>query len=184
MLQAYADLAHNSVTVPELLQAVGDQVRLGAAAQQEAAVAVAGAPAPAGAAAAAPAAAAPAAAAQPPVAASSPPATHGPPAPDSFTLAHISSLVESHLRLGYRPPAFLLQCLAPQICRLLPACPAEDAARLLCLLAAGSCSPGSAVVGRLLARAVDGARSAEGGDGGGAMAAAARRAADDLLALD
>lgn len=93
---------------------------------------------------------------------------------DGFSLPLISSLVESHLRLGYQPPVLLLQCLGPQIRSQLPDCPAADAAALLQLLAAANCSPGPTVVSLLRAAAHDG-----NGDSGAAQAA--QRAADALV---
>lgn len=193
LLEAYADLRHSSVAVPDLLCAVDDQVRRSAAAQQEQAAAAAEAAAPAAPAGAAP-SQAPAAAQQQAqqaqlsgpagaagtaaavVPAAAPPVP-GTPLSDGFTLAHISSLVESHLRLGYQPPALLLQCLGPQIVRQLPGCPAEDAAALLQVLAAANCSPGAKVVQLLLGRATEG-----GGSSSSAAPLAAQRAADVLLA--
>lgn len=208
LLEAYADLQHASVAVPELLAAVGDQVRRGAAVQhaQAAALGLAATPAPA----ATPPAAAPGLGAPQqqqqqqqrqqgspvplpaaPAAAAGAAPPGGPPS-DGFSLAHISSLVESHLRLGYRPPPLLLQCLGPQIVHQLPNCPAEDAAALLQVLAAANCSPGSKVVQLLLGRAMDGTAGNCGvNSGSGALIApcgsnaasnAAQRAADTLLA--
>lgn len=112
----------------------------------------------------------------------------GTPLSDGFTLAHISSLVESHIRLGYQPPVLLLQCLGPQIVRQLPACPSEDATALLQVLAAANCSPGAKVVQLLLGRAMDGpegggaGRGSSGSSGSNVTISAAQQAADALLA--
>jgi hypothetical protein len=93
-------------------------------------------------------------------------------AAEDFSLAQVASLVDSHLRLGYRPPPLLLQCLAPQILRQLSSGSAEDAATLLQQLAAVPLNPGVAVVGRLLGRVED---------SGGELAAAARQAAETAM---
>lgn len=115
--------------------------------------------------------------------------------PQGLSLPQISSLVRSHLRLGYQPPAALLQCLGPQIRRQLPSCPDGEAATLLHLLAAAQCSPGPAVVGLLLGRVRDAdgtssggsgvyskEESSDGSSGSSCMVQAAQRAADALLA--
>ena len=177
LLEAYADLEHCSVAVPDLLAAVGEQVRQAATAQlQEQRDAAVAAEAAAAAAAASPPGAGGARGAATPAAAA---AAHQPQrSVEGFTLPDINSLLASHLRLGYQPPPLLLQCLAAQIRRQLPHSSAGDAATLLRLLAAApQCSPGSGLVSLLLARVLD--ASGEEGDEG--VAAAARRAAASLL---
>lgn len=176
-----------SVAVPELLAAVGQQVQLlaAAAAAAEAAAAPLAAPAEAPAAdtAAAPAGSAPLATVptqplpptqqvQQPQAAPS----------EVLSLAGISSLLASHLRLGYAPPPLLLNSLAPQIRRLAPTSPGEDAGRLLQLLAAVPYSPGLSVVQLLLGRVLDEDAAAEQGGSGASLAAA--QAAEQLLGVN
>lgn len=185
LLEAYADLEHSSVAVPDLLAAVGEQVRQAATAQlQEQREAAAAADAAAAAAAAAAAGGGAAGGAAAPAATAAPLPQQAVQQPQrsvkGFALPAINSLLASHLRLGYHPPPLLLQCLAPQIRRQLPHSSAADAATLLRLLAAApQCSPGSAVVCLLLGRVLD-ASDEEGEE----LVAAARRAAASLLATD
>ena len=162
LLEAYADLRHSTVAVPELLAAVGDQVRRGAAAA--AVGTAAGGLAPA----------------QPQQQQQQQWPQAGP--IECFSLAGVTSLLDSHLRLGYAPPPLLLQCLAPQIRRQLPHSAAADVAALLQLLAAVPLSPGAAMVGLLLGRVMDeaGGKAA----GGGELVAAAQQAANTLLLSD
>lgn len=206
LLEAYADLQHTSVVVPELLAAVGDQVRRGAAQQLEQEEAAAAAAAAQQATDATVAAAFAGLAPPPPAgpaAALLPALTPAAPAPagsrrlEGFSLAGINSLLSSHLRLGYAPPPLLLHALAPTIRRQLAGSPAEEAALLLQLLAAVPLNPGASLVALLLGRVLDdeaelaAGRAAGGGSGGAGsqspagqqrMAAAAREAAERLLA--
>lgn len=191
LLAAFADLQHHSVAVPELLGAVGDQMRRGAAAQQEqldleaaaAAVASAGAAAAPEAAAAGAQAAAAGGPGQTAAARPAPPPPRGNPT-EGFSIAGINSLVVSHLRLGYAPPPLLLQSLAGQIRRQLPTSSGQDAAALLQLLAAVPLNPGPAVVGLLLGRVLDEEAAAGGSSsssGPSELAAEAQAAAARLL---
>ena len=208
LLEAYADLQHNSVVVPELLSAVDDQVRRSAAAAQEqeqqalatAAAAAAAAAAvtadpTAGATAADPAAAAgtTAGAVQPPAASpqqqqQQQPAQPVPGRAEALSVAGVNSLLASHLRLGYAPSPLLLHSLAPQIRRQLAvgACSGAEAAGLLQLLAAVPLNPGDSLVTLLLGQVVDAdaeaQAAAEGSSGAYAsLKAAAEAAAEQLL---
>ena len=191
LLEAFADLGHNSVAVPELLSAVGDQVRRSAAAAQEQEQQDAAAAGAVAAAAAAEAAAlgAGSAAASPPAAPAAWPAAGAavapapaqqqaqqqqPPQPqpgraEALQLAGVNSLLASHLRLGYAPPPLLLHSLAPQIRRQLAAgaCSAPEAARLLRLLAAVPLNPGAGLVAALLGCVRDAEGTEAGGEGSG-----------------
>lgn len=169
LLEAYADLQHNSVAVPELLSAVDDQVRRGAAAeaeQEQQAAAAAAAAAAAGAPTAAPPAADPAASAGAAASAAQPlaavPLQRQPTQPlpgrqEALSVAGINSLLASHLRLGYAPSPLLLHSLAPQIRRQLAAgaCSGAEASELLQLLAAVPLNPGDSLITLLLGRVVD-----------------------------
>lgn len=206
LLEAYADLQHNSVAVPELLSAVDDQVRRGAAAeaeQEQQAAAAAAAAAAAGTPTAAPPAVDPATAAGAAASAAQPlaavPVQRQPTQPlpgrqEALSVAGINSLLASHLRLGYAPSPLLLHSLAPQIRRQLAAgaCSGAEATGLLQLLAAVQLNPGDSLVTLLLGRVVDtetqeaaagsGSGEACGSGGGGAgLKAAAEAAAVQLL---
>ncbi|KAI7839806.1 hypothetical protein COHA_006604 [Chlorella ohadii] len=207
LLEAYADLQHNSVVVPELLSAVDDQVRRGAAAAQEQEQqALAAAAAAAAAASADPGAAAPVAAADPVAAAGATAGAVQPPAAspqqqqeqqpaqpvpgraEALSVAGVNSLLASHLRLGYAPSPLLLHSLAPQIRRQLAvgACTGAEAAGLLQLLAAVPLNPGDSLVTLLLGQVVDtdaeAQAAADGSSGAYAgLKAAAEEAAERLL---
>ncbi|PRW33134.1 hypothetical protein C2E21_7942 [Chlorella sorokiniana] len=204
LLEAYADLQHNSVVVPELLSAVDDQVRRGAAAEQEqeqqaleaAASAAAAVDPPA-----APLPTDPAASVGTPPGISQPstqapqqqPTQPLPGRPEALSVAGVNSLLASHLRLGYAPSPLLLHSLAPQIRRQLAAgaCTGPEAAGLLQLLAAVQLNPGDSLVTLLLGRVADtnaqaaegssGVAGSSGGGGYAALRAAAEAAAEQLL---
>lgn len=99
---------------------------------------------------------------------------------EGFSLADITALLDSHLRLGYRPPPLLVQCLVPQIRRRLPYTSAADAAALLALLAEVPLNPGPVVVSLLLGRVMDAAPGGGGSRQHDDLLAGARRAAHEL----
>jgi hypothetical protein len=127
LLDAFADAGHGSVAVPELLSAVGEQLRRAAARRAERTGMVAAAAAPdAG------------AAAQ---------------RYDALALRGAVALLGAHLRLGFAPDALTLQALVPGVHAAVAGAAPTDAAALLELFAFLEFDPGTLTLALLRAKA-------------------------------